>query len=174
MRNIRKLKNWIKKLPPLAISIMAVIYWVIHPSKKKAVILPRSPFWVIYSDGKKKWFIPEFTGGEVFGSIEHRLLKKYTLEGFIEIEEGGVVFDIGAFIGGFSSNAAEKAGKVVSIEPDPFNYFCLKKNTGEYENVNPVRKLVWKSNNEITLNLGTDPTDHSTLNVDGLKQYSRR
>jgi hypothetical protein len=41
-------------------------------------------------------------------SFHHRLLDKYTLDGFAEINEGDVVIDVGAHIGGFSLSAAKR------------------------------------------------------------------
>ncbi len=54
------------------------------------------------------------------------------------IKEGDTVIDAGAWIGGHTMAYAEKVGengRVVAMEPNPYAFGCLKKNTSRFPNV---------------------------------------
>lgn len=56
------------------------------------------------------------------------------------IPKGGVVIDVGAYIGDhtvFYSDTVGKSGKVYAIEANPRAYECLVFNTKDYKNVHP-------------------------------------
>lgn len=53
------------------------------------------------------------------------------VERFFKVEEGQIVIDAGAYLGGFTLYAAKKVGekgKVIAFEPDPKNLKVLKEN----------------------------------------------
>jgi FkbM family methyltransferase len=59
-----------------------------------------------------------------FGAYEPKITEKF----LDSIKEGGVVCDVGAWIGYYSILAAKIADKVISIEPDETNYQRIKRN----------------------------------------------
>jgi FkbM family methyltransferase len=60
----------------------------------------------------------------VFEAFEPKITKK-----FLDlVEEGGVVFDVGAWIGYYTLLAARKAGKIISIDADQENCKRIKMN----------------------------------------------
>lgn len=59
-----------------------------------------------------------------FGAYEPKITEKF----LDSIKEGGVVCDVGAWIGYYSILAAKRADRVISIEPDETNYQRIKRN----------------------------------------------
>jgi FkbM family methyltransferase len=59
-----------------------------------------------------------------FGAYEPKITKKF----LDSLKEGGVVCDVGAWIGYYSVLAAKRADRVISIEPDETNYQRIKRN----------------------------------------------
>lgn len=71
---------------------------------------------------------------------------------FACLQEGDVVFDLGAYSGITAMAFAEKvgsSGKVIAVEPDPQNQIALEKNLSQYKKLNRlsidvVRSAIWK------------------------------
>lgn len=59
-----------------------------------------------------------------FGAYEPKITEKF----LDSIKEGGVVCDVGAWIGYYSILAAKRVDRVISIEPDETNYQRIKRN----------------------------------------------
>lgn len=91
---------------------------------------------------------------------------KYAYGPFVEVNRGDVVFDVGAFIGGFTLSIAKKASKVISIEPDPLNYLYLVRNTEHLKNTVTIKTPLWNENVKLPFKLGFEPWDSSIINVD--------
>jgi hypothetical protein len=89
--------------------------------------------------------------------------KKYFLPPKVIVEEGDVVFDVGAFIGGFTLAIMDRAKRIIAIEPDPVNYQLLCQNLKEARNVTLVQKAAWNSDSVLFLYLTYDPTSSSLL-----------
>lgn len=57
------------------------------------------------------------------------IIRRRTYERFYEIQEGDIVFDLGANLGFFSTTCSQRnIGHCYSFEPMPNNFSCLKKN----------------------------------------------
>ncbi len=93
-------------------------------------------------------------------------MKRYSLKGFLSVEEGDFILDIGAFIGEFSIPASKKARKVIAIEPDKRSFECLTDNIKNKMNIFESNDLAWKIDKKITFKSGMNSTDSSTMNVD--------
>ncbi|MEM2144034.1 MAG: FkbM family methyltransferase, partial [Candidatus Jordarchaeaceae archaeon] len=78
-------------------------------------------------------------------------------------EKGDVVFDVGAFIGGFTLAILDKAKRIIAVEPDPFNYLLLSYNTKEAGNVTIIKKAAYDFNSSLLLYQVDDPTSSSLL-----------
>ncbi len=83
------------------------------------------------------------------------------------IPEGGIVLEVGAWVGTFTREALNRgAGKVVAIEPEPSNYVCLEKNFAQEiveKRVILVKAAAWDSD-------GTARFDHPSFNEWGSLQ----
>jgi FkbM family methyltransferase len=98
--------------------------------------------------------------------MEHRVFPKYTFQGFVEVETGDVVIDVGAFIGEFSMRAVKRADRLVAVEPDKRNAAALSRNLGSSDGVDVVNRAVWKESGKLTFNVAGDPSEGSILSVD--------
>lgn len=116
--------EWIRKSNcPYA----AVVKQVLH--KGEWDFIPNHTFW------KDNFQFGVRTGTWDIDIIRH-VVPYYTSHGFT-INEGEVVVDIGAHIGGFALYASEIANKVLAYEPSPENFAYLKVNI-EMNDVNNV------------------------------------
>lgn len=92
---------------------------------------------------------------------------KYVDEGFVELEEGDVVVEVGAYCGTFTRLAAKYASRVVAVEPNPLSADCLEWNTYDYRDTVTVRQAaVWNESKVMSFNLGLTPNDDSLIAPD--------
>jgi len=86
-----------------------------------------------------------------FKAVKTMFTKHEYLRGFVPLEEGDIVFDVGANIGAFSLLAAQKASKVFSFEPEPKNFEMFKRNIelNGFSNIIPLMKAISYSNSFI-------------------------
>lgn len=86
--------------------------------------------------------------------INYRFLKPETLKGtydvgkYYEVKEGGVVLELGAYIGMYAIKMAQivgKKGKVLAVESMRRNFEILKKNisNNNLDNIIAINKAVW-------------------------------
>lgn len=95
-------------------------------------------------------------------SISDRLEKlrdKYQLEGFVEVEDGDTVIDIGSFIGEFSLSHAPRAGRIIAFEPDSRNYRTLQLNANRFSNIEAKNTALWHTDSDIDFNEADDGTE---------------
>lgn len=108
--------------------------------------------------------ITRFVG--VGTDMRGRVIEKYTLPGFVEVEAGDSVVDVGAFIGEFAMFAGDVGARVVAVEPDERNAAALRRNLERIEDGRVVRKAVWRDTGERTFQVAADPSEGSILEVD--------
>ncbi len=94
------------------------------------------------------------------------LRRKYTLDGFVEVQDGDVVVDCGAFVGGFSLFAVERAKHVYAFEPDPGNAACARSNLARYSNATLLEIGLSDTSGIRHLNLSHSAVEHSYLAPD--------
>ena len=85
------------------------------------------------------------------------------------IDDGMLVADIGANLGGYSMLASKRAGprgRVYAFEPEPDNFRRLSRRVAGLHNVVPVGKAIGASSGEATLNVDPFHQRHS-LNRSG-------
>lgn len=140
---------------------------------------------IAYSRGRRKWqvlHLPRLqhgrqlptldpTGRYRHGSTDHQRMMKqlYTYPGFVRVEPGDVVVDVGAYIGSFSTNTAEHAAAVIAIEPNAANDSILQYNTANFENIEVVPQAAWNTTEQIEINESRLPSENSILEVDSKK-----
>jgi len=151
------------------LAILATLYFNAQVKYCKFVLIPYGKCWMI------KWkncalYIPSPMRISAFpNGLESRLNdlhKKYTFRPFVEVEKGDVVCDVGAYIGEFSLAIADKADKILAIEPDPISSICLCRNVARFSNIQVCQKLLWKSNTNLQFKIAYSTADSSILNVD--------
>jgi FkbM family methyltransferase len=137
---------------------------------QKCVPYPKDGEWILfnYAQMGRERKIPVLS--EIHQcSEEHQnhLMRVYNKNCFVEVEEDDTVFDIGAYLGGFTVPASKKAEQVLAIDPNSKISDSLRFNTSELDNVEIIEKAVWKENKgEIEINKSLFPNDNSVLEPD--------
>ncbi len=86
------------------------------------------------------------------------------------VNEGDIVIDVGAYIGGYSVWAAQKAKLVFAIEPNPETYEYLEKNVCDIENIITYKGVVCSEEKDIPLYISTlNPAENSIT-----RKYKRK
>ncbi len=103
-------------------------------------------------------------GGTMDRHIFHRIFARdeYRLNG-IPPNSLQTVIDAGAHIGIFSIRAARRAGRVISLEPEPGNHALLLQHTAPFPNVIPCCKALAGKGETASLQIFQDPSAHSLL-----------
>jgi FkbM family methyltransferase len=96
----------------------------------------------------------------------YRAWQERKLPGFVEVEPGDVVVDCGAYVGGFTLSAAEKASAVHAFEPERANFACLARNFDGRANVVLNRCALYDATGETRLNVSESSVEHSLLAPD--------
>lgn len=139
--------------------------------KDKAIAYPKGENWKIIRYNLHTWKNPsisETIGGTLHGSPKHvsMMEKIYNYPNFVEVEEGDIVFEVGAHVGGFTRFAAQKADRVIAIDPNASIDSSLEYNMKEYNNVSIVPKAAWKEKDTIEINKSKNFADNSIFEPD--------
>lgn len=102
------------------------------------------------------------------GSTHHVEMMEefFTYKNFVEVENGDVVVDVGAYVGGFTIFAASKARHVIAIEPSSVLYDALRYNTERFDNVSILEKAAWKGKERLELQCSLSPDENSIFQPD--------
>lgn len=174
--------------PPLAQNIRGKIRQAVKASKDEAEVHQRvaelsedldelTPFSsilleheVIIQQSGYKIHFPRRIPPVVFVLIAYDyvewLKRKYSFPGFCEVEESDVVFDCGAYVGGFSMAVANKSEATFCFEPAPANYRCLAENASQFPNIHPYAIGLGTVSESLPLNLSRSSVEHSFLDTD--------
>lgn len=90
-------------------------------------------------------------------------------QNFLDIvKEGGIIFDVGAWIGYYTLLAARKAEKVVAIEADETNCQRIKRNAAlnKFSNITILSIAVGEKSSQGTLLEGPDSSMHKVASED--------
>jgi FkbM family methyltransferase len=107
--------------------------------------------------------LPMVKFGHISCGYEEWLARKYTLPGFVWVEDGDVVVDCGAYVGGFSLGAARNASHVHVFEPEQVNFACASENLGSYSNVSLNQLGLYSESKDMKLNISQSSVEHSFL-----------
>ena len=165
---IKNLKNAVLEHAPNVIyPIISSSYWTLNPKKSTKIIIPKDQCWFIWTPTETYYTLKNRRLIDRGSTVrQNDKLDRYTLDGFVEVENGDIVIDIGAFLGEFSLPAAKIADNVIAIEPDTRTYDCLVKQVGDVENIITENVLIGAENGKVTFKMAEDPTESSFINVD--------
>jgi FkbM family methyltransferase len=108
---------------------------------------------------------------DVLGSIDQLIIyDEYNIKNFLK--EDSVVLDIGANIGVFSVYCANvcKNGRVYSLEPVPFVFEILSKNTKNYKNCFCFKLGVGSKNEEKIIKIRSWNPGYSTIDTENIER----
>lgn len=149
---------------------IAAIYHILRADKLNVVgavfVFPYNSLWMAYQRGRRI-FIPSPRERYRLEKIYHGVVeKKYEFKPYVKVDRGDIVLDVGAYIGEFTIPVSSKAGMIIAVEPDPRNFYCLKRNTSHLRNVVLINKAAWTFKGTLDLHLGFRTTDSSLIGVD--------
>jgi len=106
--------------------------------------------------------------GTRHGSEKHlRMMESiYTYEGFVEVEKGDVIVDVGAYVGAFSIAASKDASRIFAIDPLSKISSALEENVRGVNNISIIAKAAWNEEGSIEINQSFFPADNSILKPD--------
>jgi len=106
--------------------------------------------------------------GTRHGSEKHlRMMENiYTYEGFVEVEKGDIIVDVGAYVGAFSIAASKDASKIFAIDPLAKISSALDDNVSDIDNISVIAKAAWNEAGSIEINQSFFPADDSILKPD--------
>jgi len=138
---------------------------------QEIIVRSDGSFWVVTNETQgESYYFPEYPHlfqikkmAKGYGTC---LREKYTLTNFIEVEPDDTVVDVGAFIGAFSLAVSDDASEVVAIEPTPETATCLRRNTGNKDNIKVYETVIGPSTDTVEYHIAADPTDNSLFEAD--------
>lgn len=140
-----------------------------HPSLVEAEFQAAEDFMTIQQAGETLFFprpIPLVIMSHIVFGYETWLKHKYSLPGFVQVEQGDVVIDCGAYVGGFSFSAAQVAKSVHVFEPERKNFRATQRNLAKFENVVVSHCGLYSHNQMAALNISESSVEHSLLSPD--------
>ena len=98
------------------------------------------------------------------------LLEEYEMLPSFSRRHLNLVLDAGAHVGLYSLKVAERAKKVIALEPDPQNYKLLVRNihrSNATDKIIPLRAALWKDSGQVKLFKGRNTAAHSMFSSSG-------
>jgi FkbM family methyltransferase len=148
-----------ERAPDKLLALTIILNWLLH-LRHFYILIPGKVYWIVRVKGKWLFIPARYTGQSMEPQV---LIRKYFLPPKVIVEDGDIVFDVGAFIGGFTLAVMDRAKRVIAIEPDPVNNQLLSQNLKEARNVTIVQKAAWNNDSVLSLYLTYDPTSSSLL-----------
>lgn len=140
---------------------------------ERSIVYPSKGEWLVFDilkfqNKRKLPVLTENINNVRQATEEHQKImeKIYTKENFVELEDGDVVVEVGAHIGGFTIAASDKAEKIVAIDPNSSISDSLNFNTKDKTNVEIVPKAAWNEKTQLKINQSLYPNDNSILTPD--------
>jgi len=147
---------------------LSSMFWCLHPNRRNAIVFPWKGVFQVYSiDSRVSYRVPGKHNIDRCRLQEcQRKLETYSYSDEIAPEPGDFVVDIGAFVGQFSLAVSDIASKVISIEPAPQSFQCLRYNTRKKVNIETYQELITSKNKTTIFNIAEDGSDSSVLPPD--------
>ncbi len=172
-KHSRRFENSLRKrcadLPPRRIQQIYTAFTAVMPSLVATRFRQDSDAVIVKQLGQQITFptpLPMIKYSHVSFGYKELLKRKYSLPGFVEVEQGDVVVDCGAFVGGFSLSACELASAVHMFEPSEQNAQAVRRNFVGMSNVHLNECGLFDADKEVTINLSSSAVEHSLLDPD--------
>jgi FkbM family methyltransferase len=123
-------------IPDWVLPYFLMPYWLFHPHRHPALIIPSKGIYHIIKKGCDFWVPSPILGQRPCVYDGHRF------ERFYKITKEDVVLDVGANIGFFTRLIVHRCKRVICIEPEPKNLLCLKCNVYRFDKVQIIPKAV--------------------------------
>ncbi len=117
---------------------------------------PHDTLWMPKPMVRPNWF-------SMSRGYARHLLNKYAMKDVLRVKQRDVVVDCGAFVGGFALAAAERAARVIAVEPAPISFDCLQLNTADASNITCVQAGLLDKDGTAKIAVRPNPTDNSFL-----------
>lgn len=170
----RLLKNYWLYSPNWFFALIKTLQSFLFSGGDAVIVFPFNNAWVSYGlFSNLRMFTPTPKKGVSGKKYLDLTYDKYKIKNFVEVKTGDTVFDIGAFVGGFTIPAAKIAKSVYAFEPTPISANCLRKNVAHLQNVLVLENAFWNKKEELCFLLGENPTDNSLINLDDGKQIGK-
>jgi len=91
---------------------------------------------------------------------------KYQLDGFVEVEQGDHVVDIGPYVGAFIASVEDRAERISALEPSPDTARFLESRWQDYSHIDILNLAAWDESASLEFQLGLDASDNSAINID--------
>jgi len=142
-------------IPDQMLPFFLMPYWLFHPNRNPALIIPSNGIYHIMRRGCDFW-VPSPVLGQLPCVYDgHGFERSY------KIKKGDVVLDVGAYLGFFTRLIVHRCKKVICIEPEPKNLACLKRNIERFDNVQVIPMAVSDKKSEEQLFLSDFSWGHT-------------
>jgi FkbM family methyltransferase len=143
----------------------------LSPGKARVSLRPVDGAWRVRNAVSGEFYdFPSFPESIFVGHVGNGyaafLGTKYQLEGFVEVEHGDTVVDVGPYVGAFVNYALPEAGSVTAVEPSPDAARLLESRWGDRDRVTVRRVAAWNESGTVELKSGRDTSDRSLIDID--------
>jgi len=148
-----------------------------HPYFHKTTFIINEDVLTAQQDGQLISFprpLPIVKFSHLICGYERWLEHKYSLPGFLAVEDGDVVIDCGAYVGGFCLSAAKRARSLHAFEPEIKNFACLQANLSGLPNIVLKQAGLYSVSQIMKLNISRSGVEHSLLAPDDGETIERR
>ncbi|WP_256297273.1 FkbM family methyltransferase [Haloarchaeobius salinus] len=148
------------------------------PNFRPGHLRHRDGHWWLEVDGERTYALPDVSSNATnlkhgtvvriltVGFGNDRMVRRYELPGFIELEADDVVVDVGGYVGTFAAYADTLVDTVYSLEPEPLTFSCLSHNVADRDDVHSHEVGLWSSAGTMSIATEADRSD-THLTEDG-------
>lgn len=172
METTGRVKKWFQRVSPKYLySFVITMFRCLNPLRRSVIVYPHGDHWRVIDFESMKLGSAVCVPNRVQimrgkKSIMGKKIERYRHEGFVCVEQGDVVLDIGGFVGEFAIPASRHAKRVICIEPEEMNYRCLVCNVSKISNIKAYNVVAWSKNEKLEFKVARDASDHSIINID--------
>ena len=144
--------------------MIAIIYFLLRGE----ILVSKNGFYYLRDlKNGKSWLLPGLRATyHTLNSYQDRITEQFFDNEYVEISQGDIVFEVGAYIGGSTFGVAQKAAHVYAIEASPRNVECLRHNMRDLANVTVIHKAAWNKSDTLEMEYGIAADDDSLLTPD--------
>lgn len=155
-------KDFIKYSRPVQI-VVALLYWL----SKGKLLRKSTSGWLLHDlRSNTRVYFPHINDHKRFKQSHIDNIERKYYDNEITVDEGDIVFDVGAYIGITTFIPATDAQHVYAVEPSPRARRCLEKNVSQYNNVTIIQEAAWNKSEELELQFGREANEDGLIEPD--------